>query len=283
MSHVRIPRAALRLTSHASRSLRSQAIDPPCQRLHLRATHLPPQTQCSTTATRRFTTSPPHLKKAGKANKSHARSDSSPPVTDLSGSTPTDEAYDVSGLEAAILKAMERLTHDLAQLRAGGRLNPELIESLKVQLGTAREGKEMVRLRDIAQVVPKGRVVNVMASEAEHIKPLTSAIASSSHNLTPSPPDPSTPLTIPVPLPPPTGESRQAALDAAHKASEAADKAIQTARAAHNKKLRKYEKDRAVLPDDLQKARKVMEDVVKKGHGEVKRIVEGARRVLESV
>jgi hypothetical protein len=77
----------------------------------------------------------------------------------------------VSGLEAAILKAIERLTHDLAQLRSGGRLNPELIESLKVQLGTARDGKETVRLRDIAQVVPKGRVVNVMCSEAEVCSP----------------------------------------------------------------------------------------------------------------
>ena len=37
-----------------------------------------------------------------------------------------------------------------------------------------------------------------------------------------------------------------------------------------------------MLPDDLQKAKKRMEDVVKKGHGEVKRIGEGAKRVLES-
>lgn len=81
--------------------------------------------------------------------------------------TPTDEAYDVSVLEAQILKAMERLTHELSQLRAGGRLNPEILESVKVQLGTGREGKQTVRLGDIAQVVPKGRVLNVMLGEAE--------------------------------------------------------------------------------------------------------------------
>jgi ribosome recycling factor len=40
--------------------------------------------------------------------------------------------------------------------------------------------------------------------------------------------------------------------------------------------------DKAVLPDDLQKAKKMMEDVVKRGHSEVKRIVDGAKRVLES-
>lgn len=109
-----------------------------------------------------------------------------------------------------------------------------------------------------------------------------SAIAASGHNLAPQTPHPDSPLTIPVPIPPPTGESRQAALDAAVKASEQADRVIHDARAAHNKKLRKFQLDKAVLPDDLQKAGKLMEDVVKKGHAEVKRIVDGAKRVLES-
>jgi ribosome recycling factor len=71
-------------------------------------------------------------------------------------------------------------------------------------------------------------------------------------------------------------------VDAAVKAAERADKWIQTARQEHNKRLRKYELNRDVLPDDLQKAKKRMEDVVKRGHGEVKRIGEGARKVLES-
>ena len=104
-------------------------------------------------------------KKAGKANKSHARTDSSPPVNKAGIPTPTDEAYDVSGLEAQILKAIEKLTHELSQLRSGGKLNPDIVESLKVQLGTAGHGKETVRLGDIAQVVPRGRVLNVICGE----------------------------------------------------------------------------------------------------------------------
>lgn len=111
---------------------------------------------------------------------------------------------------------------------------------------------------------------------------MTSAIAASSHNLAPQTPHPDSPLTIPVPIPPPTGESRQAALASAHKASEQADKAIQNARAAHNKKLRAFKLEKSVLPDDLQKAGKGMEDVIKKGHSEIKRIVDGAKKVLES-
>jgi ribosome recycling factor len=62
---------------------------------------------------------------------------------------------------------MEKLTHDLSQLRSGGRLNPDIVESLKVQIGTARDGKETVRLGDIAQVVPKGRTLNVMVGEQD--------------------------------------------------------------------------------------------------------------------
>jgi ribosome recycling factor len=205
-----------------------------------------------------------------------------PPNSSYAPATPTDEALDVGQLESQILKAMERLTHELSQLRSGGRLNPDIVESLKVQLGTQSAGKETVRLGDIAQVVPKGRVLNVMVSEPDHVKPITSAIAASPHNLSPLAPDASSPLTIPVPIPPPTGESRQATLDTAVKVSEQADRAIHDARAAHNKRLRKFKLEKAVLPDDLEKAGKRMEEVVKKGHAEVKRIVDGAKKVLES-
>jgi ribosome recycling factor len=85
-----------------------------------------------------------------------------------------------------------------------------------------------------------------------------------------------------VPLPPPTGESRRAAVNAAIKASELADKQVQKARQDHNKQLRKFELNRDVLPDDLQKAKKRMEEVVKKGHTEIKRISDGAKKVLET-
>ncbi|KAJ9635089.1 ribosome-recycling factor [Coniosporium tulheliwenetii] len=217
-------------------------------------------------------------KLTGKVNRSHASTDSSPPVEGAAAPTPTDEAFDFSTLEANILKAIEKLTHDLSQLRAGGRFNPEKLESLRVTL--VKGSKETVRLSDIAQVVPRGRTISIIAGEAEHLKPLTSAIASSPYNLTPQP-SPDSPTTLLVTVPPPTGESRQQALDAAHKAAETANLAVKNARAAHQKKLRSLEKARKVRPDDLQKAHKEMEAVVKRGGEEVKRITEGARRVLE--
>jgi ribosome recycling factor len=71
----------------------------------------------------------------------------------------------MSGLESQVLKAIEKLTHELSQLRSGGKMNPDIVESLKVQLGTAGHGKESVRLGDNAQVVPRGRVLNVVCGE----------------------------------------------------------------------------------------------------------------------
>jgi ribosome recycling factor len=116
----------------------------------------------------------------------------------------------------------------------------------------------------------------------QHIKPITTAIASSPHSLTPLAPEQANPLTIQVPLPPPTGDTRRDAIEAARKAAEKADAGIQRARQEHNKLIGKYKTNREVRPDDIQKAKKTMEEVVKKGHDEVKRIADGAKRVLES-
>ncbi|KAF2136218.1 uncharacterized protein K452DRAFT_302950 [Aplosporella prunicola CBS 121167] len=230
---------------------------------------------------RLFSTSRALAKKSGKANLSHARSDSSPPVAEAGSATPTDEAYDLSTLEAAILRAIEALTHELAELRAGGRFNPEHLEKLRVTLKGA-SGKDTVRLGELAQVIPKGRVLGVVVGDEDHIKPLMTAIQASGFSLTPQAPTPDNPTTITVPIPPPTGETRRAALDAAHKAEEKASLAVQNARTAHNKRIRALEVKRTVRPDDVVKAKKLMDECAKKGQSEVKRIVDGARRVLES-
>jgi len=113
-------------------------------------------------AVRSFHPTPIPLKKTGKANRAQSR-DSSPNIEGAVGSTDAGKAYDFSGLESKILKSIERLTHELSQLRAGGRFNPELLESLKVR--PDKGSNETVRLGDIAQVVPKGRVISIIASE----------------------------------------------------------------------------------------------------------------------
>jgi len=68
------------------------------------------------------------------------------------------------------------------------------------------------------------------------------------------------------------------------KAGDVADAAlhkIREARGAHQKKMRAMQVAKTVRPDDLQKAHKMMEDVAQRGNSEVKRILEGAKRVLQ--
>ena len=72
-------------------------------------------------------------------------------------------------LETDIKKCIERLKEDLSKLRAGGRFNPDVLESLRV---TARKGSsETFKLGDLAQVVPKGRIVQVIVGEQEVSSP----------------------------------------------------------------------------------------------------------------
>ncbi|PVH93581.1 ribosome recycling factor [Periconia macrospinosa] len=282
MAFSNLPRVASRISPQYIIPRTARAIAPPCHNFIAQTRN--PQT--SFPSHQPFSTSSFLQKKAGKANKANARSDSSPPVSNPGPSTSTDDAFDFETLESQILKAIEKLTHDLAQLRGGGRLRPEVVENLTVHLGTAGKdgkGKESVKLRDIAQVIPRGKVLNVVCGEAEHIKPVSSAIAASNHSLTPLAPESSNPLTIQVPLPPPTGDSRRQAIDTATRLSMEADRSIQAARQTHNKNLRKMSLDRTILPDDLQKASRKMQEVVKRGHTEVKRITEGAKKVLEAL
>jgi ribosome recycling factor len=101
--------------------------------------------------------------------------------------------------------------------------------------------------------------------------------------LTPQPdPTGSNPLLLVVNIPPPTAESRKAAVGEATKAGDKAGTAVRDARGKQQKKLRSMQLNRTALPDDLKKAGTQMERVVEKAASEVKKIVDGAKKVLES-
>ena len=115
----------------------------------------------------------PHLKKGGKAAREASRetsssssSSSSSSTTASSSSSGSDDASDFSALEEEIQKAMERLRSDLNKLRSGGRFNPDLLEALRVQLGKGSDAA-FVKLGDVAQVIPKGRTVQVLVGEQD--------------------------------------------------------------------------------------------------------------------
>jgi len=84
-------------------------------------------------------------------------------------SATSDDPFDFSELETGITKAHDKLKDDLSKLRAGGRFNPELVENLRVSLVNKdnESGKQSVRLGDVAQVVPRGRVLGIMVGEKD--------------------------------------------------------------------------------------------------------------------
>ena len=76
------------------------------------------------------------------------------------------DPFDFSHLESKIQQALAQLKDDLSQLKRRGRFNPDLLEGLRVHL--VKGSKEMLKLGDLAQVVPRGgRTIAVLVWEAE--------------------------------------------------------------------------------------------------------------------
>ena len=78
------------------------------------------------------------------------------------------DPFDFSDFQAAISRAQERLKTDLGKIKAGGR-DPEVVENVRVRLGKGEGGREreMVRVGDLASVVPRGRNVAVLVGEKD--------------------------------------------------------------------------------------------------------------------
>ena len=104
-----------------------------------------------------------------------------------------DDARDFSGYYYEIDKATDFLKNELSKLRAGG-LDLEAIEALNVNLGSSggaggdgpkKDGSRSggkgkggtVKLGDVAQVVPRGRIVVIMIGEKEVCSILRSVVS----------------------------------------------------------------------------------------------------------
>ena len=114
----------------------------------------------------------------------------------------------------------------------------------------------------------------------QHVKPIISALANSSDNLNPTS-SPTDPLTITVPIPSTTKESREAAKALALKKGEEAMFALREARGSQKKMLRAMELGKQVGPDDLRRAEGMMEKVNERAVAEGKKMVESARKGLD--
>jgi len=88
-------------------------------------------------------------------------------------------------------------------------------------------------------------------------------------------------LLLSIPIPAPTKESRDAALALAKKAGDTAAMGVKNARAASQKRLGGMKKKKSVRPDDMTKAEKEMEKIVKNAGDDIKKIVDAARKAME--
>jgi ribosome recycling factor len=106
---------------------------------------------------RSFTTSVCLHKKGGKAARDERQASRK--------EAPVEDPGDFTTLESDIAAAIEQLRDDLSNLRAGGRFNTEVLEDLRVQ--PDKNSKQWVRLSDLAQVIPKGRTVQILVGEKD--------------------------------------------------------------------------------------------------------------------
>ncbi|KAL4774119.1 ribosome recycling factor-domain-containing protein [Aspergillus nidulans var. acristatus] len=226
-------------------------------------------------AFRRSFTSSPALNKSKKRD-SLKQTDAG---AKAQANTASEDPSDLSQLELGIATAVSRLKDELTKLRTGGRLCPETIESLRVQL--SKGTKETARLGELAQVVPKGgRMVAVLVSEESYMKPISSAILASNLSLTPQQ-DPHNALQLNIPIPPPTKESRDQTVLAAKAAMERAASNVRESRGVVHKRLQEMIKKKIARPDDARKAQDKMEKLTEKGQKEVKDLFEVAKKAME--
>lgn len=110
---------------------------------------------------RKFSSSTALAKKGGKVTAVKAN---------VSKDATNEDPYDFSSLEADVESVIERLKNDLSKLRAGGRFNTEVVENLRVQ--PDKNEKQTMKLSDLAQVIPKGRTVQLLVGEQDVSRPL---------------------------------------------------------------------------------------------------------------
>ncbi|KAK8016342.1 ribosomal recycling factor protein [Apiospora rasikravindrae] len=135
-------------------------------------------------------TTPIWLKKKGREEKEQARARPAADSGNSSGSstsggggsssqhpTPTpEEALDFADVHSRLTKLASHANESLKKIKSGGRFNPDLIGSVKVQ-PDRKESSVSYPIRELASVIPKGgRTISLLVHEAAYIKPIMSAV-----------------------------------------------------------------------------------------------------------
>jgi len=170
-------------------------------------------------------------------------------------------------LQNAIDKAHAALKKELSKIRTG-RANPEILDSVRVSYyGTPTPLKQMASI-----AVPEARLITLKPFERGQIQAIERGILEAQLGLNPQ----NDGQLIRIPMPPLTEERRRALVKVARKVGEDAKVTIRKARHDGKDMIDVLDKEGDVGKDEADRARKALEEIVKRGTSVVDEIV--ARR-----
>ena len=177
-------------------------------------------------------------------------------------------------LRQAIGKAHDNLKRELARLRTG-RASPDLLDSLRVDYyGTPTPIAQMASV-----AVPEPRLLTIKPWDRGSLKLIEQAIVTSPLGLNPQ----NDGEIIRLPIPPLTEERRKEFAKLARGTGEDCKVAIRKARHECKDMLAQIEKDGDASQDDVERAMKAMEEIVKEGGGKVDEIVAAKEKDIMTV
>jgi len=170
----------------------------------------------------------------------------------------------IAELGTDITKAHDSLKRELTKIRTG-RAHPSLLESVRVEV----YGSQMPLSQLATVAVPEARMLTVKPWDKTQIKVIEKAIVQSPLGLNPM----SDGDILRIPMPPLTEERRKELAKLVKKHGEDTKVAIRKARHDAKDLLSSLEKDKQISEDELQRAEKKVEDLIKDGVAEVDAIV----------
>jgi len=170
----------------------------------------------------------------------------------------------ISELGTDITKAHDSLKRELTKIRTG-RAHPSLLESVRVEV----YGSQMPLSQVATVAVPEARMLTVKPWDKTQLKVIEKAIVQSPLGLNPM----SDGDILRIPMPPLTEERRKELAKLVKKHGEETKVAIRKARHDAKDLLSSLEKDKQISEDELERAEKKVEELIKDGVAEVDAIV----------
>jgi len=170
----------------------------------------------------------------------------------------------VSESKSKMQKAVDVLQDDLKAFR-GGRATPALVEHLKVEYyGNPTPLKSLATIS-----APEADMLVIKPFDPASVKDIEKAIKSSDLSIAPIVEG----KFIRLNIPPLSGERRKQLVQQAKQAGEQTKISIRNVRRDANKSLEKQEKDKQITEDDLDTAKKQIDDITKEFSDKVDSLV----------